>query len=297
MQEQSQGGGAAGAPRSLTVLLMDDLADQAQVGGERTVGEALRACGMRRLVLCSGQAAVFALWPSHERRHQRHAHACTWRSLLSVRACHPAASLCPGDPPAPCCRADDVEVTGVVIRQFGPMFPGVRCQASHCQRMEGQEGAAERACTAAAERVPAACPPLACLTVACLLPLGVAPQVGLALQATSLTVANERKAAVEVTPEAAALFGQFWQAHSSCPLQGRNKVGGGGWGGEALLAQANAGGGRPAEAVPLHGGVCGGQQQPGPEPPPEATMRLHRRSSPACAPSCTACSTPSWPPC
>lgn len=26
--------------------------------------------------------------------------------------------------------ADDVEVTGVVIRQFGPMFPGVRCQVS-----------------------------------------------------------------------------------------------------------------------------------------------------------------------
>lgn len=51
-------------------------------------------------------------------------------------------------------------------------------------------------------------------------------QVGLALQATSLTVANERKAAVEVTPEAAALFSQYWQAHAGCPLQGRNKVGG-----------------------------------------------------------------------
>ena len=24
--------------------------------------------------------------------------------------------------------ADEVEVTGVVIRQFGPMIPGVRCQ-------------------------------------------------------------------------------------------------------------------------------------------------------------------------
>ncbi|KAI7846329.1 hypothetical protein COHA_000166 [Chlorella ohadii] len=103
VQEQSQGSVAAGAPRSLTVLLQDELADQAQVG-------------------------------------------------------------------------DDVEVTGVVIRQFGPMFPGVRCQ------------------------------------------------VGLALQATSLTVANERKAAVEVTPEAAALFGQYWQAHGSCPLRGRNKI-------------------------------------------------------------------------
>lgn len=34
MQEQSQGSAAAGAPRSITVLLQDDLADQAQVGGE-----------------------------------------------------------------------------------------------------------------------------------------------------------------------------------------------------------------------------------------------------------------------
>lgn len=34
VQEQSQGSVAAGAPRSLTVLLQDELADQAQVGGE-----------------------------------------------------------------------------------------------------------------------------------------------------------------------------------------------------------------------------------------------------------------------
>lgn len=34
VQEQSQGSAAAGAPRSITVLLQDDLADQAQVGGE-----------------------------------------------------------------------------------------------------------------------------------------------------------------------------------------------------------------------------------------------------------------------
>lgn len=44
------------------------------------------------------------------------------------------------------------------------------------------------------------------------------------LQATHLSVANERKAAVEVTPEAATLFAQFWQAHAGCPLLGRNKV-------------------------------------------------------------------------
>lgn len=49
-------------------------------------------------------------------------------------------------------------------------------------------------------------------------------QVGLALQATDMTVATERKAAVEVSPEAAATFSAFWQAHAGCPLQGRNKV-------------------------------------------------------------------------
>ena len=50
-------------------------------------------------------------------------------------------------------------------------------------------------------------------------------QVGLALQAVDLTVASERKADVEVTPEAAQAFTQFWQAHAGCPLLGRNKVG------------------------------------------------------------------------
>ena len=49
-------------------------------------------------------------------------------------------------------------------------------------------------------------------------------QVGLALQACHLGVANERRAAVDVTPEAAAMFAQFWRAHAACPLLGRNKV-------------------------------------------------------------------------
>jgi hypothetical protein len=49
-------------------------------------------------------------------------------------------------------------------------------------------------------------------------------QVGLALQAVDLTVASERKADVEVTPEAAQEFTQFWQVHAGCPLLGRNKV-------------------------------------------------------------------------
>ncbi|KAL4446253.1 hypothetical protein ABPG77_003060 [Micractinium sp. CCAP 211/92] len=71
---------------------------------------------------------------------------------------------------------DEVEVSGVVIRQFGPMIPGVRCQVS------------------------------------------------LALQATDLSIANERKADVEVTPEAAQMFAHFWHAHAACPLLGRNKI-------------------------------------------------------------------------
>ncbi|KAL4423819.1 hypothetical protein ABPG75_001120 [Micractinium tetrahymenae] len=71
---------------------------------------------------------------------------------------------------------DEVEVSGVVIRQFGPMIPGMRCQ------------------------------------------------VGLALQATDLSIANERKADVDVTLEAAQMFSQFWQAHAACPLLGRNKI-------------------------------------------------------------------------
>lgn len=71
---------------------------------------------------------------------------------------------------------DEVEVSGVVIRQFGPMIPGMRCQ------------------------------------------------VGLALQATDLSVASERKAEVEVTLEAAQTFAQFWRAHAGCPLLGRNKI-------------------------------------------------------------------------
>lgn len=56
--------------------------------------------------------------------------------------------------------------------------------------------------------------------------------MSLALQATDLTVATERKAAVEVTPEAATAFAAFWGAHAGCPLQGRNKARGG-WGGGA----------------------------------------------------------------
>ena len=69
-----------------------------------------------------------------------------------------------------------MEVTGIVLRRFGLMQPGVRCQ------------------------------------------------VELTLQATALVRANERKGAVEVTPEAEAAFTEFWAAHAACPLVGRNKL-------------------------------------------------------------------------
>lgn len=74
-----------------------------------------------------------------------------------------------------------MHVTGVVLRQFGPMQPGQRCQVS------------------------------------------------LALQATALEVATQKgqQASEEVPPEAVEAFTQFWAAHAGCPLEGRNKVGGG----------------------------------------------------------------------
>jgi len=112
----------------------------------------------------------------------------------------------------------------VVIRQFGPMFPGVRCQV----RSTAVEGSSAcrcfRSCLHSMLAPCLAAQHFSITSAAC--PSSITLQVGLALQATSLTVANERKAAVEVTPEAAALFGQYWQAHGSCPLRGRNKVGG-----------------------------------------------------------------------
>lgn len=112
-------------------------------------------------------------------------------------------------------------MTGVVIRQFqGPMAPGLRCQAS---RLSPRLLLLLQVLWPVP--LPACCarhPQTFALPVPhCLLPL----QVGLVLQATHLSVANERKGAVEVTPEAATLFAQFWQAHAGCPMLGRNKVG------------------------------------------------------------------------
>ncbi len=64
-----------------------------------------------------------------------------------------------------CHVGEAVEVSGVVIKQWGPTYPGMRCH------------------------------------------------VGLALQATAVSVAEDRRTAVEVTPEAAQAFKQFWESN------------------------------------------------------------------------------------
>ena len=99
VQEQSQGSAAAGAPRSLTVLLQDELADQAQVGGEYLIAYGL------------GDPMFVGLPKSSASQCMPGAHSPVPTGLRSLWAA---------------LHADDVEVTGVVIRQFGPMFPGVR---------------------------------------------------------------------------------------------------------------------------------------------------------------------------
>ena len=53
---------------------------------------------------------------------------------------------------------------------------------------------------------------------------GMRCQLDLALRATSLVCANERKGVVEVMPEAEAAFTEFWAAHAASPLVGRNKL-------------------------------------------------------------------------
>jgi len=66
-----------------------------------------------------------------------------------------------------CHVGEAVEVCGVVIKQWGPTYPGMRCH------------------------------------------------VGLAIQATAVNVAQDRRTAVEVTPEAAQAFKQYWESYSS----------------------------------------------------------------------------------
>ena len=119
----------------------------------------------------------------------------------------------------------------MVIRQFGLMAPGLRCQARACSRADAALLRVAALLPAAAQhrrRLPPwlpAHPASASAQAADLSAALPCPQVGLVLQATHVAVANERKAAVDVTPEAAALFSQFWAAHAGCPLLGRNKVG------------------------------------------------------------------------
>jgi DNA helicase MCM9 len=64
-----------------------------------------------------------------------------------------------------CHVGEAVEVSGIVMKQWGPTYPGIRCH------------------------------------------------VGLALQATALNVAEDRRTTVEVTPEAAQAFKQYWESN------------------------------------------------------------------------------------
>jgi DNA helicase MCM9 len=79
-----------------------------------------------------------------------------------------------------CHVGEAVEVSGVVIKQWGPTYPGMRCH------------------------------------------------VGLALQATSVSVAEDRRTMVEVSPEAAQAFKQFWGSNNgnrnSTPLAARDAI-------------------------------------------------------------------------
>lgn len=143
-------------------------------------------------------------------------------------------------------------MSGVVIRQFGPMIPGVRCQvrsALACLPGAATPSAVSITATSAAVQADMVAHVgwSKCNTIQSMqnklqkkmqqaqvirwagveLVVALPPhhlQVSLALQATDLSIGNERKADVEVTPEAAQMFAHFWHAHAACPLLGRNKV-------------------------------------------------------------------------
>eukprot|EP00873_Tetraselmis_striata_P027898 jgi/Tetstr1/448162/TSEL_035453.t1 len=53
---------------------------------------------------------------------------------------------------------------------------------------------------------------------------GVRCEVELMVRALHLALTNDSKAAVEVEPEMEQEFEQFWEAHRTCPLLGRNKI-------------------------------------------------------------------------
>ena len=90
------------------------------------------------------------------------------RQCLTVGSTPRTLTVVLQDELADSCQVGEIiEVSGVVIKQWGPTYPGMRCH------------------------------------------------VGLALQATAIFVAEDRRTAVEVTPEAAHAFKQFWQSNSS----------------------------------------------------------------------------------
>lgn len=53
---------------------------------------------------------------------------------------------------------------------------------------------------------------------------GARMEAKIIMAANNVTVMNERKAAVAVSPADKAQFHEFWQHHSSAPLRGRNAI-------------------------------------------------------------------------
>lgn len=117
VQESAQCLSLGGAmPHAVAVLLQDELAGSCQVGG---AGRWQHRRGCKPMILLRLQQLPLDHETSATIR-------LLWLHMGSpAMPSHAMPILWPARPPA--CLAEDVEVTGVVIRQFGRMTPGERC--------------------------------------------------------------------------------------------------------------------------------------------------------------------------
>jgi hypothetical protein len=177
--------------------------------------------------------------------------------------------------------ADVVEVTGVVVRQFGPLIPGMRCQVCVlvCDPLgclQDVNGLVLSIGTMLAKKLLGS---IGLLPIACM-------QVSLALQAICLVMASEKRSEVEVTPQKAEAFAEFWQAHADCPMIGRNKAG---TTGPVVCRWCQKGWPQLGPTVePVQDGACM-HARPLFNRNIRNNLALTCRSWPACAPSCMAC--------
>lgn len=102
MQESSKSLPMGAVPRSICVLLQDDLADCCQTGGEHTA----HPCQLLSASLPGYNMFVHVL-------------------LCAVRCGMPNAIMY--QTTGSCCTADDIEVTGVLTRHWLCTMPGLRC--------------------------------------------------------------------------------------------------------------------------------------------------------------------------